>query len=132
MVECGSIEQPPSFTNITVWGIVTFIIMLILGVSSIMGVIEGCNFRSFYSIILLIGSCFGVAGLIFVILSIVQNNGTHMKVGALCFLVSCIIHTVLLILYIVGGKTIYFGNILQLCLDIFLCYLFYRQSNGFK
>ena len=50
MVECGSIEQPPSFTNLTVWGIVTFIIMLILGVSSIMGAIEGCHFGNFYSI----------------------------------------------------------------------------------
>ena len=132
MVECGTIDQPPSFNNITVWGIVTFVIMAVLGVSSIMGVIEGCGFgNSFYSILLLIGSGFGVAGLIFVILSIVQKNGSHMKMGIVCFLISCIIHTVLFILYIVGGKDIYFANILQLLLDIFLCYLFYRQSNGF-
>ena len=132
MVECGTIDQPPSFNNITVWGIVTFVIMAVLGVSSIMGVIEGCGFgNGFYSILLLIGSGFGVAGLIFVILSIVQKNGSHMKMGIVCFLISCIIHTVLFILYIVGGQTIYFANILQLLLDIFLCYLFYRQSNGF-
>ena len=132
MVECGTMDQPPSINNITVWGIVTFVIMAVLGVSSLMGVIEGCKFEGgFYSILLLVGSGFGVAGLIFVILSIVQKNGAHMKVGIVCFLISCIIHTVLFILYIVGGKTIYFANILQLLLDIFLCYLFYRQSNGF-
>ena len=132
MVECGTIDQPPSINNITVWGIVTFVIMAVLGVSSLMGVIEGCGFgNGFYSILLLVGSGFGVAGLIFVILSLVQKNGYHMKVGIVCFLISCIIHTVLFILYLVGREKIYFANILQLLLDIFLCYLFYRQSNGF-
>ena len=132
MVECGTIDQPPSINNITVWGIVTFVIMAVLGVSSLMGVIEGCGFgHGFYSILLLVGSGFGVAGLIFVILSLVQKNGAHMKIGIICFLISCIIHTVLFILYLVGGEKIYFANILQLLLDIFLCYLFYRQSNGF-
>ena len=97
-----------------------------------MGVIEGCGFgHGFYSILLLVGSGFGVAGLIFVILSLVQKNGAHMKIGIICFLISCIIHTVLFILYLVGGEKIYFANILQLLLDIFLYYLFYRQSNSF-
>ena len=133
MVECGTIDQPPSFTNITIWGIITFIIMLVLGISSLMGVIEGCHFNnSFYSILLLVASGFGVAGLIFVILAIIQNNGAHMKIGSLCFLVSCLINVVLFILYIANKEDIYFANILELCLDIFLCYLFYRQSNGFS
>ena len=132
MVECGSIDQPPSFQNLTIWGLVTFIIMLVLGVDSIYGVIDGCHFGdSFYSILLLVGSAFGVAGLIFVILSIIQHNGTHMKMGVLCFLISCVIHVVLLVLYIIRGNGINFGSICQIALDIFLCYLFYRQSSGF-
>ncbi len=132
-MECGTIDQPPSFQHLTIWGLVTFIIMLILGIDSIYGVIDGCHFGDgFYSVLLLVGSAFGVAGLIFVILSIIQRNGTHMKLGALCFLISVIIHVVLLILYIIRGSGINVPSILQICLDIFLCYLFYRQSNGYS
>ena len=132
MVECGSIDQPPSFQNLTIWGIVTFVIMLVLGAMSLYGVIDGCKFGdSFYSILLLIGSLFGVAGLILVILSLIQSNGMYMKMGIVCFLISCLIHIVLLILYIIRGEGFHASTILQLLLDIFLCYLFYRQSNGF-
>ena len=130
MVECGSMEQTPDINNLTVWGIVTFVIMLVLGILSIGGVIEAVNYMSFWGILCLVGSGFGVAGLIFVILALVQKNPAHMKIGTLCFLISCIIHTVLLIIAICAGKHIYISSILQLCLDIFLCYLFYVQSKN--
>ena len=138
MVECGSMDQPPSVQNITIWGIVTFVIMAVLGISSIYGVMEALNFGSFWSIIGLIGSGFGVAGLIFVILAIIQNNGVHMKIGIFCFLISCLINIVLFIIGLIGlmnadGKAhFHAGNLLTLLLDIFLCYLFYRQSSGFS
>ena len=132
MVECGSMSDPPSFSNITVWGIVTFIIMLVVGIDSIYGVISALHFDGFlFSIILLIGSGFGVAGLIFAILAIVQNNGIHMKLAAFCFLVSCLVHIVLLIVSIFGSG-IYLAAILQIILDVFLCYLFFVQNKGFS
>ena len=132
MVECGKIEEPPSVQNITVWGIVTFVIMAVLGISSIYGVIDACNFGDLlYSLLLLVGSAFGVAGLILVIFSIVQHNGAYMKTGIFCFLISCLVHIVLLIFYIIRGDSVNEGSILQIALDIFLCYLFYRQSGGF-
>ena len=132
-MECGSMDQPPSFQHLTVWGLITFIIMLVLGVGSIYGVIDGCKFDPFvYCLLLLIGSGFGVAGLIFVILSIIQHNGAYMKLGVLCFLISCIINTVMFILMLIGGHGVSVPSILQVALDIFLCYLFYRQSNGFS
>ena len=134
MVECGSMDQPPSIQNLTIWGIVTFVIMAVLGISSIYGVMEALKFGSFWSIIGLVGSGFGVAGLIFVLLSIFQNNSVYMKIGIFCFLVSCIINIVLFILGLLGlwgdGK-FYVGSLLQLLLNLFLCYLFYRQSSGF-
>ena len=135
MVECGSIDQPPSIQNLTIWGIVTFVIMAVLGISSIMGVVEA--FRgslSLWSIILLIGSGFGAAGLILVILSIYQNNPVYMKIGIFCFLVSCIVSVVLIILTLVNVKEgdLYISTFLQMALNIFLCYLFYRQSSGFS
>ena len=135
MVECGTIDQPPSVQNLTIWGIVTFVIMAVLGISSIYGVMEALKFGSFWSIIGLVGSGFGVAGLIFVILSIVQNNPVYMKIGVFCFLVSCIINIVLFIIALIGAmgnkSEFYPGSLLTLLLDLFLCYLFYRQSGGF-
>ena len=135
MVECGSMDQPPSIQNLTIWGIVTFVIMAVLGISSIYGVMEALNFPSFWSIIGLIGSGFGVAGLIFVVLSIFQNNGVYMKIGCFCFLVSCIISLVLFILGLIGlmgEHKFHAGNLITLLLDIFLCYLFFLQSKGFS
>ena len=130
MVECGTMDQPPDINNITIWGIIIFIIMGILGLMSIGGVIESVNNFNFFAIIALIGSGFGVAGLIFVILALYQKNPAHMKTGTLCFLISCIFHTVLLVIAICAGEHLYITSILQLCLNIFLCYLFYRQSNS--
>ena len=132
-MECGTIDQPPSFQHLTIWGLITFIIMLVLGVGSIYGVIDGCKFDPFLDcILLLVASGFGVAGLIFVILSIVQQNGAYMKTGIVCFLISCIINTVMFIIHIIGGHGVSVPSILQIALDIFLCYLFYRQSHGFS
>ena len=132
MVECGSMSQPPSFSNITVWGIVTFIIMLVVGIDSIYGVMSAIHFNDFlFSILLLVGSGFGVAGLIIAILAIVQSNGTLMKLAAFCFLISCLVHIVLLI-FSIFGSGLYLGAILQIILDVFLCYLFYLQNSGFS
>ena len=132
MVECGSISQPPSINNLTIWGIVTYIVMIVVGGSSIFGVYDALHFNdSFYSIILLVGSCFGVAGLVLVIISFVKNNPTYMKLGVVCFLISVIVHIALLILYIIKGD-FNLPNVLQLALDIFMCVLFYLQSNGFS
>ena len=134
MVECGSMKDPPSFENVTVWGIVTFVIMAILGVASIYGVINALNFWSLWSILDLVASGFGVAGLIFVIISLVQKNPMHMRVGIICFLINCICCLVLFIFYIIGSGKHKFESILswmlRLVLDIFLCYLFYVQSGG--
>ena len=137
MVECGTIDQPPSVQNLTIWGIVTFVIMAVLGISSIYGVMEAWHFGSFWSIIGFIGSGFGVAGLILVVLAIVQNNGAYMKIGIFCFLVSCIINIVCFIIGLIGllgdkNSHIYPSSLLTLLLDLFLCYLFYRQSSGFS
>lgn len=134
MVECGSIESPPSFTNITIWGIITLICMLFVGISSIYGLIGSASFGSnnfFFDLINLIGSCFGVAGLIFAILSIVQKNGAHMKIGMTCYFISCLIAVVVFILSIIYWGTIDFRSILHLLLCIFLCYLFFVQSKNF-
>lgn len=135
MVECGSIESPPSFTNITIWGIVTLICMLFVGISSIYGLIGSASFGSenfFFDLINLIGSCFGVAGLIFAILSIVQKNGAHMKIGMTCYFISCLIAVVVFILSIIYWGKIEIRSILHLLLCIFLCYLFFVQSKNFS
>lgn len=131
MVECGTIDQPPNIHNLTIWGIVTFVIMLVLGVGSIYGVMDSLRMNDFWAIIGIVGNGFGVAGLIFVLLSIFQNNPVHMKIGVFCFLISCIINIVVFIIFIIRDKGLYYGGLLTLLLDIFLCYLFYRQSNGF-
>ena len=70
MVECGAIDQPPSFSNITIWGIITYICMLIVGVTSFWGLVGAIGFKGTFLIDLLnvIGGGFGVAGLIFAIL----------------------------------------------------------------
>ena len=135
MVECGAIDQPPSFQNLTIWGIITYICMLIIGINSIYGVIGALGFHNaLIDILNLVGSGFGVAGLIFAILSIVQHNGAYMKISMTCFFICCIISLVVFVFYILkGGLTA--GNILScllnLALSIFLCYLFYVQSKNF-
>ena len=133
MVECGSIDSPPSFTSVTVWGIITMICMLFVGISSIYGVIGSASFGSnyfFVDLINLIGSCFGVAGLIFAILSIVQKNAAHMKIGMTCYFISCLIALVVFILSIIYYGSVDIRAILHLLLCIFLCYLFFVQSKN--
>ena len=68
-----------------------------------------------------------------VILSIYQNNPVYMRIGIFCFLVSCIVSVVLIILTLVKVKEgdLYISTFVQMALNIFLCYLFYRQSGGF-
>ena len=134
MFECGSMKDPPSIENVTVWGIITFIIMAVLGIASIYGVINAIQFWSLWSILDLVASGFGVAGLIFVILSIYQKNANYMRLGILCFFINCVCCVVLFIFYMIRSgekkaETIT-SWILRLILDIFLCYLFFLQSGG--
>ena len=130
MVECGSMNQLPSFSNITIWGIVIFIIMLVVGIDSVNGVIYALHFKdSLISILILVGCGFGVAGLVFAIIAIVTNNLANMKIAALCFLISCLVNIVLLVFSILRSG-LYIESILQIILNVFLCYLFFVQSNG--
>ena len=81
---------------------------------------------------------FGIISIfVLVVLAIVQNNGAYMKIGIFCFLVSCIINIVCFIIGLIGllgdkNSHIYPSSLLTLLLDLFLCYLFYRQSSGFS
>ena len=131
MVECGTIDQPPSFKNITIWGIVTLVIMLILGVFSTIGLVSGIsNNEGFYYFLLLVGSACGIVGLLLVVLTIITENSTFMWIGLFGFFSSCIINIVLLFLFLIGGKDVNIVPIFQIVLEIFLCFLFYRQSSG--
>ena len=132
MVECGRMEDPPNLQVITVWGIVTFVIMFVVGVGSVMGLINGSPFSSLYSALSFIGSFIGAVGLVFIILSLVQKIANYMKTGAFCFMVSSIIHIVFFVFFLFGDAKLNFSSILQLALDIFLCYLFFVQSKGFN
>ena len=132
-VECGTIDSPPSFTNITVWGIITMICMLFVGVTSFLGIIYANFGNIFFGLINLIGSCFGFAGLIFAIISIVKKIPAHMKVSMTCYFISCLIAAVSFVLgFLISDNKI--QNILtpifHLLLGIFLCYLFFVQSKN--
>ena len=119
MVECGTASEPPNFSNLTVWGIVTLVIMAILGIDSIYGAMWAIDFQNtLYSILILVGSCFGIAGLVLVILSLVQKNPHYMTVGIFCFLNG-------------DFKNNSVSAILHLALDIGLCILFFLQNKGF-
>ena len=132
MVECGSFREPPNFQNLTIWGIITLVIMLILGIDSICGAIWSLGFHdSLYSLLVLIGSCFGIAGLVLVVLSLIQKNPQYMTYGIFCFLISCIIHTVYFIICLIRGHHLNASSVLNLILDILLCALFYFQNKGF-
>ena len=132
MVECGTINEPPSFSHITVWGIITMIIMAVVGIESIYGAIDAINFKdSLLSLLLLIGSGFGVAGLIFAGLALWKSSPPLMKTSGTCFLISCLVSIAFLIFSII--KNGFYGQvILQIILDVFLCYLFFVQSNSFS
>ena len=132
-VECGTIDSPPSFTNITVWGIITMICMLFVGVTSFLGIIYADFGHLFFGLINLIGSCFGFAGLIFAIISIVKKIPAHMKISMTCYFISCLIAAVSFVLgFLISDNKI--QNILtpifHLLLGIFLCYLFFVQSKN--
>ena len=132
MVECGSMSSPPSFRNLTVWGIITFVIMLVIGITSINSVVPPLGFNHFFIDLLnLIGGCFGVAGLVFAILSIIQSNAAHLKISMTCYFVSCLIMLLSFILGIIYSDP-NVNSILHLLLCIFLCYLFYVQSKNFS
>ena len=134
MVECGSYSEPPNFQNLTVWGIVTLVIMAILGLDSIYGASWAIKFDdTLYSVLILIGSGFGIAGLILVILSLVLKTPHYMTIGIFCFLISCIVNTVYLVFCIIRGdfKDQSLSAILHLALDIGLCILFFLQNKGF-
>ena len=106
--------------------------MVICGVDSIYGVGWALGFNdSIYSLLVLIGCCFGIAGLVLVILSLVQKNPQYMTYGIFCFLVSCIIQTVYFIVCLVRGGHLNASAIISLILDILLCVLFYFQNKGF-
>ena len=134
-VECGTIDSPPSFTNITVWGIITMICMLFVGATSLLGIIYANFGNLFFGLINLIGSCFGFAGLIFAIISIVKKIPAHMKISMTCYFISCLIAAVSLVLGFFTSSDINVGNLLtaifHLLLGIFLCYLFFVQSKNF-
>ena len=129
MVECGNIDTPPSRTNITIWGIVEFIIMCFIGLSCL-GTILGSfyNTINFVSIIGFVGAGFGFAGLIFVILGLLQSNGRYFNIGMICFFINILIAIVCIIFSIINGSHVYFGTILTICLDIFMAYVLWRQS----
>ena len=135
MVECGAIDQPPSFSNITIWGMVTYICMLFVGISSIYGLMGG--FGTLIEILNIVGSCFGVAGLVFAILAIIKKNGAHMKIAMTCYLISCVVSAVVFVLTIIDppkegeeGRNLA-HLIVHLLLCLFLCYLFFVQSKNF-
>ena len=133
MVECGSMDQPPSFKNLTIWGIVTLVFMLLLGIDSIIGLISGIvNNDGFYYFLLLVGSACGIVGLILVLITVITTNGTFLWISLFFFLSSCIIHIVLLLICLIGrDEGVNLGSIFQIALDLFLSFLFYRQSGGF-
>ena len=133
MVECGSPTDPPSFSNITIWGIFTFLCMLFIGGHSVYGLINAFRFNSkvFLDILSIAEYGFGVAGLVFIILSIVRKSGANMKIGMFCYLSSCILAIVILIIYLawVGWYASFFVRYLfHLGVCFFLTYIFYQQS----
>ena len=131
MVECGNIDTPPSRSNMTIWGIVELVIMILIGVSCAFNVMDAISYRmNVWNIVWFVGNAFGVAGLIFVILGLFFTGGYHFRIGMICFFVSIIIAIIYLVITIlhVGQREIYFSTIVYLCLDIFMAYVLWRQS----
>ena len=132
MIECGNIDTPPSRSNITVWGLVEFIVMCIIGIFCLIDF-----FNVFYtqitvrSIIAIVGDAFGIAGLVFIILGLWLSNSSHFRTGILCFLVSIIITLVTIVWGLISGASISFQTILVVAFDVFLAYVLWRQSAQF-
>ena len=130
-MECGDIHEPPSRSRVTIWCIVELVIMAILGLNCIYGFAESAGAKGVWAIIGLVANGFGIAGLVFVILAIWQENGSYMKIGTLCFAVTLIISIVLFIYNLINGHTSG-SSIIHFILNCFLCYVFWIQSGGFK
>ena len=132
MIECGNIETPPSRTSITIWGLVEFIIMCIIGIFCLIDF-----FNVFYtditvrSIIAIVGDAFGIAGLVFVILGLWMSNTNHFRTGILCFLVSIIITLVVIVWGLISGASFTLRIVLEVAFDVFLAYVLWRQSAQF-
>ena len=129
-VECGNIEEPPSRSKVTVWCIVELVVMAIIGVNCIYGFAENAKLGSLWNILALVGNGFGIAGLIFVILSLWKENGGLMKTGTICFAIALIINIVIFVFFLIDGN-INFSSIAHFALDVFLCYVFWVQSGHF-
>lgn len=131
MVECGNIDTPPSKANITIWGIVELILMVIIGLLCFFGFFDILRYSDInvWSIINLIGNGFGIAGLVFIILGLWQSNASYIKIGIVCFLVSILIYIVCLVYGILSGAGISFKNLFSLLLNLFMAYVLWRQSS---
>ena len=129
-MECGNIDTPPSRTNITIWGICEFVVMCIIGLLCFFGFFDILRYGSIgvWEIIGLVGNGFGIAGLIFVCLGLWQSNGSHFKIGILCFLVSILIDIVCAVFHFINNG-LPLAGILRICLNIFLAYVLWRQSS---
>ena len=129
MVECGNIYTPPSRSNMTIWGIVELVVMVLIGVSCLLNVLHtlGSHIDTL-SIIWFVGNGFGVAGLVFVILGLFFTGVYHFRIGMICFFISIIIAIVYIVFQILSGYEIYFATIVYLCLDIFMAYVLWVQS----
>ena len=132
MIQCGSIDTPPSRSNITIWGIVELVIMFVIG---ILCLIDFFNLFSteigVRSIISIVGDGFGIAGLVFIILALWLGSGGHFKTGILCFLVSILITLVVIVWGLISGGSIGIRTILTVAFDVFLAYVLWRQSAQF-
>ena len=129
MIECGDIDTPPSRQSITIWGLVEFIIMCIIGIFCLIDF-----FNVFYteitvrSIIAIVGDAFGIAGLVFIILGLWMSNSGHFRTGILCFLVSIIITLVVIVWGLISGASFTLRTLLVVVFDVFLAYVLWRQS----
>ena len=130
-MECGSIDTPPSRSNMTIWGIVEFVIMIFIGASCLLNVLDTIHYTmNVWNIVWFVGNAFGVAGLIFVILGLLQSNGRYFNIGMICFFINIVISIVCIVFSIIGyGSAVYFGTIVTVCLDIFMAYVLWRQSS---
>ena len=129
MVKCGTIREPASIDNLTIWGIFIFVIMAVLGVNSLICFIEGCKFEDYFgSIWLLLGSGFVIAGLFFEFLSLNQESAPYMRISSLLLGFSLIGNTIAFICCYYYSKKIYINKFSQLLLAIFLSCLFFKHS----
>ena len=129
MVECGNIYTPPSRSNMTIWGIVELVVMVLIGVSCLLNVLDALHYKmNLWTIIWFVGNGFGVAGLVFVILGLFFTGGYHFRIGMICFFISIITAIIYIVIMIIDYQSVYFSTIIYLCLDIFMAYVLWVQS----